>query len=120
MLVVALAASALAAVNRTVYAAPAAPAASGAGVQRSVPALRAGATWKVGPAPGGSPPRSATSDPIGSRSGSEAVTLTTISAPSGPPAAAGALTTGARSRLATVISVRAVSASPSAAMKLTT
>jgi hypothetical protein len=73
------------------------------GVQLSVPAVFEAFAANVAPAVMAVPV--AVSEVIASPSGSEAVTLTVSSAPSAPVAVAGAVTTGARSTLVTVIAV---------------
>src|SRR5206468_1608416 len=101
---------ALAAVNVTTKV-PVSPA---AGVHVKVPVVLPGPGVKLdpeGPA--------AARDVIASPSGSEAPTFTVIAVKALPDAVAGAVTTGARSTLVTVISVVEVSESAFDAMKVT-
>src|SRR6185295_1064016 len=82
---------------------PWSPTSPGAGVQVSVPLVLPGPGLKDAPAR-----EVAVSEAIGFPSGSAALTLTTIAAPTCPLAVAGALTTGGRSASSTVIAVLAV------------
>src|SRR5438876_11958100 len=106
-MVVAAPESELAAVNVTAYL----PLSPEAGVQLNVPLVRLAFAENV--APDGSP--EATSDAMVWPSGSEAETANVIADTSAPPAVAGAVQTGARSTVRTVVvvgaeSVRAVGA----------
>jgi hypothetical protein len=95
---------ALLAVNVTVYV----PVSPNAGVQLNVPDVFAAFTVNAALFPTGSPEMSAIKAVIVSPSGSAAATVNEISVPSFPEAVAGAVTTGARSTLFTVIAVAAV------------